>query len=46
MKKVPKKYRDSWELHTGLYQIHWKNGVAVEVEVGGFIFKGTKSKKK
>jgi hypothetical protein len=36
------KNNSGWELYNGLFQIHWKNGWADKVEVGGKIFVATK----
>ena len=33
---------DIWELYTDMFQIHWINGEAIEVEIYGKIFKSTK----
>jgi len=40
--KKDKKKIEGWVLYSGLYQINWKNNKAIEVEVGGKIFKATK----
>lgn len=31
--------RDGWALYSGLYEINWKKGVAVEVAIEGVILK-------
>ena len=40
-KKKKPQYADTWILYTDTFQIHWVNGVAVELEVGGKLFKAT-----
>jgi len=36
--QAPEKPKSGWELHHGLFEIHWKDGVADQVAVAGIIF--------
>jgi len=38
--------KNRWVLYSGLYSIHWKNGVAVQVEIEGVILDIKPFKKK
>lgn len=37
-------YKDNWVLYSGMFEIHWKDSVAVAVKINGSEFKAVKKK--